>query len=67
MRVRLRDVNLDVLERVMDYAYRYVASCRLVCRLWFLTAKGKELLSIVFSDETALSIIAGLGLQKMVG
>jgi hypothetical protein len=69
MQVRFRDIDVDVLGRVMDYAYLDVATCRLVCRSWYRAAKGKGCLSIDFTDEMDENVtsIAGLGLQKMVG
>jgi hypothetical protein len=69
MQVRFRDIDVDVLGRVMDYAHLDVATSRLVCRSWYLAAKGKGCLLLEFDEEMDENVksIAGLGLQKMVG
>jgi hypothetical protein len=69
MRIGFRDIDVDVLGRVMDYAYLDIATCRLVCRSWYRAAKGKGCLSIEFDEDDTANVksIAGLGLQKMVG
>jgi hypothetical protein len=69
MQVRFRNVDVDILGRVMDYAYEDTAKCRLVCRSWYLAAKGKGCLSIDFAEDMEENVkrIAGLGLQKIVG
>jgi hypothetical protein len=73
MKVRPRDINVDVLGHVFNYASRYgsnISACKLVCRSWCQAAKGKMCYSIDLNMDyidASMKKMVGLWLQKTIG